>query len=131
MVKIEFPWPPRELSPNARVHHMALARAKARYADDCGWAAKAHIGQHMARNIDRRRFPLKPPVTAQVTFVCDARRRDPDNHMAMLKPLWDGLVAVEVLEDDNKDVLHIEKPKWERGKKKVIVELAPYRNGDE
>ena len=55
--------------------------------------------------------------------MCGARRRDPDNHMAMLKPLWDALVEMGVLEDDSHDKLHIEKPKWERGEKKIVVEL--------
>ncbi len=132
-MRYEFPWPPKELSPNARVHWAKLAKAKARYAIDCGWAAKAHIGQHstIALTIDRRRFPLKPPVRAEVTFIVpDNRRRDSDNHMAMLKPLWDGLVAIEVLEDDSHDKLKIAEPKWERGsEKKVIVELSPYRDG--
>ena len=130
-MKCEFPWPPKELSPNARVHWAKLANAKARYVNDCGWAAKAHIGGHsMAQIIDRRQFPLRPPVQAQVTFVVtDNRRRDSDNHMAMLKPLWDGLVAIEVLEDDSHDKLKIAEPKWERGpEKKVIVELVQYKD---
>lgn len=132
MLKFEFPWPPRELSPNVSVYWRTFGQAKARYKEDCGWAAKAQIDTHsMARLVDRRRFPLKPPVKAQVTFVCDGRRRDPDNHMAMLKPLWDGLVAIEVLEDDSHEKLHIEKPKWERGEKKVVVELTPFRDGGE
>ena len=84
----------------------------------------------MAQLLDRRRFPLKSPVTAQVTFVVpDNRRRDSDNHMAMLKPLWDGLVAIEVLEDDSHDKLKIAEPKWERGpEKKVIVELIQHKD---
>ena len=55
--------------------------------------------------------------------MCDARRRDGDNRMAMLKPLWDALVEMGVLEDDSKDVLTILAPKWERGTKKIVVEL--------
>jgi hypothetical protein len=43
--------------------------------------------------------------------------------MAMLKPLWDALVEMGVLEDDSHDKLKILDPKWERGAKKVIVEL--------
>ena len=71
---------------------------------------------------------LRPPVTAQVTFVVtDRRRRDSDNHMAMLKPLWDALVLMGVLMDDNKDALKILDPKWERGKPKVVVELTEVR----
>ncbi len=126
-MRYEFPWPPRELSPNARVHWRTLAKAKAQYKEHCGWL----IVEPRHFPDARRHYPLSPPVTAQVTFVCDKRRRDPDNHMAMLKPLWDALVEMGVLEDDSHDKLRILDPKWERGEKKVIVELSPYRNGGE
>ena len=116
-VTYEFGWPPRALSPNARVHWAKLAWAKQTYKAECGWTIKLG-GKHPM--ITPR---LKPPVTAQVTFVCDGRRRDPDNHMAMLKPLWDALVEMGVLEDDSHDKLKILDPKWERGEKKVLVEL--------
>ncbi|KKL89685.1 hypothetical protein LCGC14_1912180 [marine sediment metagenome] len=117
MTRYEFPWPPSALSPNARVHWRTLAKAKRSYKDACGWDIR-----FAERYMDFP--PLPPPVTAQVTFVCDARRRDPDNHMAMLKPLWDAFVEMGVLEDDSHDKLKIAEPKWERGEKKVIVELT-------
>jgi Holliday junction resolvase RusA-like endonuclease len=127
-LKYEFPWPPRSLSPNVSVHWRTLAKAKAGYKEACGWVVL--VQKLMAYKMPHERVWLfKPPVTAQVTFVCDARRRDPDNHMAMLKPLWDALVEMGVLEDDSHDKLKIAAPKWERGEKKVIVELSPYRNG--
>ena len=116
-MRYEFDWPPSELSPNARVHWRTLAKAKAAYKEECGWAIRAERPVYA-------RPSLPPPVTAQVTFVCDKRRRDPDNHMAMLKPLWDALVEMGVLEDDSHDKLKILDPKWELGKKKVIVELG-------
>lgn len=77
---------------------------------------------------DRRCF--EAPVQAQVTFVVtDKRRRDSDNHMAMLKPMWDALVEMGVLEDDSHEALRIAEPKWERGpEKKVIVELIQYKD---
>ena len=112
-MRYEFPWPPRALSPNVSVNWRTLGKTKRDYKSDCGWAIKA-----------TGIFFLEPPVTAQVTFVCDRRRRDPDNHMAMLKPLWDALVEMGVLEDDSHDKLKILDPKWELGKKKVIVELG-------
>jgi crossover junction endodeoxyribonuclease RusA len=132
-VKYEFPWPPRELSPNVSVHWRTLGKAKQEYKEACGWIIRAGfdpipLGPGIAYT-QPYTGRLKPPVTAQVTFVCDARRRDPDNHMAMLKPLWDALVEMGVLEDDSHDKLKIAEPKWERGEKKVIVELSPYRNG--
>ncbi len=112
-VTYTFNWPPSALSPNARVHWRTLAKAKRQYKEGCSWVVLV-VGLRC----------LTPPVTAQVTFHCDGRRRDPDNHMAMLKPMWDALVEMGVLVDDNKDALKILLPKWERGPKKVVVELT-------
>jgi crossover junction endodeoxyribonuclease RusA len=127
MIRYEFPWPPRALSPNARVHWRTLAKAKREYKEGCGWIVRAgFVPVPLGPGITYTQSDVTrvtPPVTAQVTFVCDARRRDPDNHMAMLKPLWDALVEMGVLEDDSHDKLKILTPKWELGEKKVIVEL--------
>ena len=117
-MRYEFSWPPSALSPNARVHWRTLGKAKASYKDACGWTINLSGKNPMVKP------RLKPPVTAQVTFVCDKRRRDADNHMAMLKPLWDALVEMGVLEDDSHDKLKILTPKWERGEKLIIVELG-------
>ena len=116
-VTYEFSWPPAELSPNARVHWAKLAWWKRAYKEECGWTIRKAI--QAPRHI-------RPPVQAQVTFVVtDSRRRDADNYMAMLKPVWDALVEMGVIEDDNKDVLTIEKPEWVRGKtKKIVVRLT-------
>jgi Holliday junction resolvase RusA-like endonuclease len=126
-MRYEFPWPPHSLSPNARVHWRTLAKVKREYKEDCGWIIRAgFVPVPLGPGITYTQSDVtrvKPPVTAQVTFVCDARRRDPDNHMAMLKPLWDALVEMGVLEDDSHDKFKILDPKWERGEKKVIVEL--------
>jgi Holliday junction resolvase RusA-like endonuclease len=97
-----------------------LAWAKRSYKEECGWVVRT---DGWAEQYKWPKKTLTPPVTAQVTFVCDNRRRDPDNHMAMLKPLWDALVEMGVLEDDSRDVLRILDPKWERGEKKIVVEL--------
>ena len=129
IVRYEFPWPPKELSPNARVHWWTLAKAKRDYKEVCYYLALKQT--HLTYTPHEQDRLIPPPVTAQVTFVCDARRRDADNHMAMLKPLWDALVSMGVLEDDSHDKLRILDPKWERGEKKVIVELSPYRDGGE
>ena len=120
----EFPWPPKELSPNARVHWAKLARVKREYKEACGWVVLE--ARSLSRRLGLLVTPrLKPLVTAQVTFVVtDSRRRDADNYMAMLKPMWDALVELKVLVDDSHDKLTIEKPEWVRGKeKRVIVRL--------
>jgi len=117
----EFPWPPRELSPNARVHWRVLAKARQQYKEDCGWLVYNQLWP--VRSPTPRGPLLSSPVTAQVTFVNNRRRRDPDNHMAMLKAVWDAMVGVGLLEDDSKDHLRILDPKWEVGEPKVIVTL--------
>ncbi len=121
MIRYEFSWPPRALSPNARVHWRRLAKAKAQYKEACGWVIRVNAGAYIEGIL------LTSPVTAQVTFVVpDKRRRDTDNHLTMLKPCFDALVGMGILEDDSHDKLRILEPKWERGEKKVIVELSPY-----
>ena len=39
--RVTLPWPKRELSPNARVHHFVKARAVKAYRTGCAWEAKA------------------------------------------------------------------------------------------
>ena len=120
-MRYEFTFPPSALSPNARVHWRTLAKAKAQYKEECEWLVLAQ-GRSWWPTIHE----IAPPVvTAQVTFiVTDKRRRDTDNFLAMLKPLWDALVEMGALVGDHADVLRIAEPKWERGpEKKVVVEL--------
>ncbi len=130
MSKYEFPWPPFELSPNARVHWRTLAQAKRQYKDACGWIIRGANERGILFWSD---MLLASPVTAQVTFVVtDKRRRDTDNHLSMLKVCFDAFVDMGVLEDDSRDALRIAEPKWERGpEKKVIVELSPFHDGSE
>ena len=123
-MRYEFPWPPRALSPNSRAHWRQVARMKANYKEHCGWIIRGEYHDTVPQ--------VRPPVTAQVTFVVpDKRRRDSDNFLAMLKPCFDALVEMGVLEDDSHDKLKILEPKWERGEKKVIVELTAFHDGGE
>ena len=90
---IELPWPPAELSPNARLHWRALDRAKKAYKDLCAWQL---LGQPRP-NVDHNdRIPititLNPP---------DNRRRDRDNMQAALKYGLD-CVAYRMGVDDNR-----------------------------
>ncbi len=40
MLTLTLPWPPKELSPNARQHWSKLAKTKKAYRDACAWTAK-------------------------------------------------------------------------------------------
>jgi crossover junction endodeoxyribonuclease RusA len=99
---LRFAFPPAELSPNARVLWPAKHRATKAYREDCGWQAKAQVSPGTT---------LIAPVKATTTFyVRDRKRRDLDNLMARLKPLWDGIVDAGLLEDDSAEHLRHGEP---------------------
>ena len=89
---LTLPWPPADLSPNARQHWSKLARAKKAYRAACAWTAK----EQGAQRIEAERLHLT------ITFVPPNRRaHDLDNCLARLKSGLDGLA--DVLGVDDKD----------------------------
>jgi Holliday junction resolvase RusA-like endonuclease len=87
---IVLPLPPRELSPNARPHYMAKARAVKRYRETAYLLALAER-------------PARPMQAARVTshfFFRTRRRRDRDNLLASLKPAFDGIADARVVAND-------------------------------
>lgn len=86
--------PPSELSPNARVHWVKKYQAAQKLKEDVFYLAK------------QAAIPRFTTATIQFTFVVpDSRRRDPDNYLAMMKPVVDALVLADVLPDDNFSVV--------------------------
>lgn len=90
---ITLPLPPKELSPNARVHWAAKARAVKGYREYAWAEAKRLIGRDAA--------PKWKNATAQATFhFLTFARRDKDNFQAMLKPAFDGIRDAGIIDDD-------------------------------
>ncbi len=95
MTRIELPWPPRELHPNARIHWAAKARItrKARlWAQQATWAAGIRKAQ--------------PDTALKATAVFappDNRRRDTDGMLSSIKAYLDGI----------SDVIGIDDSKWQ------------------
>lgn len=122
-----LPLPPKELSPNARVHWRAKHNHTKAYRRDCGWTAKGALLEWEAEHhATTAMFPLRAPVTAHVTFVVpDKRRRDLDNLSASMKAAWDGIVDAGVLVDDSSEHLQHAAPELvvERGTREVRVVL--------
>lgn len=93
---ITFDWPEADLSPNARVHHMALHRARKK-AKNMAWGlTKALMGPaHIAHGTWRG------PVAVDMTFRPSANRAfDLDNALARMKGHLDG-VALALGVDDS------------------------------
>lgn len=90
---ITLPWPPKELSPNARVHYMVRARAVKAYKFDCCVTFCQH------------RSALRGRTSFAVTFhPPSARRFDRDNLIARFKAGQDALSDITGV-DDSKFVM--------------------------
>jgi Holliday junction resolvase RusA-like endonuclease len=86
--------PDRDLSPNKRLHHIPVYKAKRAAKEEMMWLVLEHG------------VPKEPMQKARIdiTFVAsDKRRRDLDNLFASMKPYIDGLVEVGLLWDDSAD----------------------------
>lgn len=90
MIVVSLPWPPKELSPNARLHwaqrrgYVKKSREWARLA--CLSAGACHLGWQRAR--------------VSITFRApDRRARDIDNMLASAKSSLDGVADATGIDD--------------------------------
>lgn len=85
---ITLPWPPKELSPNARCHWAVKARAFKAYRLDC-WASFAGFRKAL---VGRTSFAVTfhPP---------SGRRHDIDNCFASIKAAIDALAQITGIDD--------------------------------
>lgn len=106
MISITLPWPQASLSPNARQHYMALARARKKYRNDCWVSAHAQGARKVAADA----------LTVSVRFAPPTRRRyDLDNLLSRMKSGLDGLA----------DVLGVDDSRW-----RLRIEMAePVKGG--
>jgi crossover junction endodeoxyribonuclease RusA len=84
-VELQLPFPPRTLSPNARLHWRALAKAKKAYKSECAWTL---FQQPAPAFDDGERIPLRITISPP-----DKRRRDRDNLQHSLKYALDELAC--------------------------------------
>ena len=88
---IVLPLPPRELSPNARPHWAAKARAVRRYRETA----------YLSSLAERRARPMRVAKVTARFFFRTRRRRDRDNLLASLKPAFDGIADAGIVTDDS------------------------------
>ncbi|WP_353809109.1 hypothetical protein [Agromyces sp. SYSU T00194] len=93
-ITLNYPRPPKGLSANDRVHHLAKYRAT------------QAIRQEVAVKVQALRVPKLERVRVDVVWwVTDRRRRDVDNLSPLLKAIYDGIgadkgVSAHVVPDD-------------------------------
>ena len=102
MMTVLFPWPPRELSPNSRVHWTKKHRATKAYKTSCWYACHAER-------------PMLPYTYLNIKFSPpSARRADLDNMLASFKAGIDAISEVLGV-DDSKFTITISKDKPVKG----------------
>ena len=95
MIVIDLPWPPKELSPNARVHRMEKARVARQYRQDCAWTTvEAAGGIHRCPRLTGSDLELIAEFR-----MPDKRWRDADNLLAMIKSGIDGVCDATGIND--------------------------------
>ena len=90
MITFTLPWPPSSLSPNARKHWRAHAKAKASYRFACAYHARIQGAQKISADRLTIRMRFVPP---------DRRHRDLDNLIASMKSGLDGLADALGVDD--------------------------------
>ncbi len=97
--ELELPWDRPPLSLNDRLHHFERAR-KVAEVRKAGWAIAK------ARHLRPAGQPAWPHVAVTLHYRPSVRRViDPDNLVATLKALADGLVDAGVVEDDRPELM--------------------------
>lgn len=113
MLNLTLPWPPTNLSPNARVHYQALARAKKAYKTACWYTAHSQG----LRKIDADRLHLS------IEFVPPNRRGfDLDGLLSRMKSGLDAIADITGV-DDRHWSLTISKADRIGGMVKIKVEV--------
>ena len=93
MIEFKLGWPPKELSPNARLHWGKVSRAKKIYRKAC-WAI-------CLDQLAGQALGMRGNQTLELIFVApDRRSYDRDNLMARMKSGIDGMC--DALEIDDK-----------------------------
>jgi crossover junction endodeoxyribonuclease RusA len=107
---MSFPWPPKELSPNARVHWGKKAKATKAYKNDC--YVTALFWRFRLKNQSKFKIVFSPP---------DKRKRDADNLIASFKAGFDALSIVTGIDDSKFEWTYVRGEPVKHGA--VIVEV--------
>lgn len=87
---ITLPWPPKELSPNARVHRMIKAKYAKSYRETC-WALAKKCRPQLPDGKIHLAITFYPP---------NRQRRDLDNLLASIKAGIDGVSQAWQIDDE-------------------------------
>lgn len=94
-VELTLPWPPKDLSPNARVHWSKRSKAAKAYREACFWEAKRLLAAGGWQDL-----PAEGDLHLWLDFYPpDRRHRDDDNLIAAFKAGRDGIAEALKVND--------------------------------
>lgn len=120
---IELPWPAKELSPNARVHPIALRRMQVAANDDAFWLTRAAMGAIRPGFVKIDHDGKSDIILKQTAYPPDNRQRDRDNLDSSLKGQRDGIARALGVNDRFLRPTGIEWGEVCRGGK-IVIEVA-------
>lgn len=113
-MQVTFPWPPKELSPNARVYWRAKAPHVQAYKAACWAETPKRLAQYSWTGEWDVNIVFQPP---------DLRGRDLDNMLASIKAGLDGMARAMGVNDRNFRIAMRVGPKFPKGR--IIVSALP------
>lgn len=111
-MRIELPFPPKELSPNARVHHMTRYRKGRFYKEQCEWIT---IAFPLLMAVRKRLAASNDLIPVTMTIYKPSRRGDDDNIEAAFKSGRDGVAKALKVDDSRFRVTRIVAPETKKG----------------
>lgn len=123
VIELVLSFPPKDLHPNERPNRYAKAAAIKSYRYGCSVQALKQV-REMAVIPS---LPLKPKVTAEITFVVKNLQRDADNLLASFKAGIDGLRDAHVIGSDSSRYFDPGRPivlKGEREEVRIVLRGA-------
>jgi crossover junction endodeoxyribonuclease RusA len=127
MIRLEFPWPPRQLMPNfKRSHHWTAYRKQAKAARTLGWGLTAQAGEGRLYSTFKRFHEGAEEITISYEFTPPKRGGplpDEDNLKAALKHYLDGIADALGVNDSR---FRNERSEWKPkdGAGKVVITIA-------
>lgn len=92
-ITVELAWPPRQLSPNGRFHHMEVYRFKKAAKDTAYWVTKETLGRQTCEH--------NGTVAVRIIAhpIKGKAQPDADNLMACMKGALDGIALALGIDD--------------------------------
>lgn len=122
-IRVEYPWPPSELSPNARPNRFQKAKKAKKHKSDCFLLTK----EVMADLVRIKTFPSVEMIAEFYPPMRGGPSPDADNIAAACKWLQDGITAALGINDKDHGIDFPSVCAEKMGKGKIIVEFREAR----